>query len=69
MHKDPRGFKVGDLVRYRYDSVSNKTHLISKVYDAVGGRYCNLFGWNRPNAVGTVQAFRLDQLELISESR
>ena len=65
--------KVGDLVKYKYDPVSKKAYLIATVdamiYGSPGPRYATLLGWDRPNAAGGVQRFRLDQLEVISESR
>ena len=65
--------KVGDLVRYKYNPATKKTYLIATVdtmvYGSRGPRYATLFGWDRPNAVGKVQRFRLDQLEIVSEGR
>ena len=39
------------------------------IYGSPGPRYATLLGGDRPNAAGGVQRFRLDQLEVISESR
>jgi len=64
--------QVGDLVKYKYDPASTKVYLIATVdppkYQP-HDRYATLVGWNQTNCVGTVQRFRIDQLELISASR
>jgi len=72
MYKVPDNLKIGDLVSYRYDSVSTKTYLVVTVdpqpLGTTGRRYATLFGWNQLNAAGLVQRFALDQLELINAS-
>ena len=72
MYKVPHDLKVGDLVRYRYDPASTKTYLVATV-DVVGclkttERFATLFGWGQLNCVGSVQRFRIDQLEVISHA-
>ena len=66
--------KVGDLVKYKFDPASEKTYLVATVdpigcEDKRGNRFATLYGWNSLNAAGLVQTFRLDSLEVISESR
>ena len=66
--------KVGDLVKYKFDPASEKTYLVATVdpigcEDKRGNRFATLYGWNGINVAGLVQRFRLDSLEVISESR
>ena len=63
--------KIGDLVRYKFDSASDKTYLVETVdpigcEDKRGNRFATLHGWNDQNAAGLVQRFRLDSLEVLS---
>ena len=66
--------KPGDLVRYRFDPLSDKTYLVATVdpvgtEDKRGNRFATLHGWNKLNAAGLIQRFRLDSLEVLSEAR
>ena len=59
--------KVGDLVKYRHDCFSKKTYVVREVWahEVTGNTLCNLFGWS--GGAGTLQTFRADQLEVLSE--
>ena len=59
--------KVGDLVKYNHDPFSKKTYIVSEVWvhKDTGNTLCILFGWK--GGSGTQQAFREDQLEVLSE--
>ena len=64
--------KIGDLVRYKFDPFNKKVYLIATIdadYAKPHDRYVTLHGWNELNAVGLVQRFRLDALEIINENR
>ena len=59
--------KVGDLVKYKHDPFSKKTYVVREVWvhGVSGNTLCNLFGWS--GGAGTLQTFRADQLEVLSE--
>jgi hypothetical protein len=66
--------KPGDLVRYKFDHASDKTYLVATVdpigrEDKRGNRFATLHGWTELNAIGRVQRFRFDSLEVLSEAR
>ena len=58
--------KVGDLVKYKHDFSTN-VYLVRHVWkhERTGNKLCTLFGWT--GGSGTKQAFREDQLEVLSE--
>ena len=60
--------KVGDLVKYIHDFASKKTYIVREVWvhEVSGNTMCTLFGW--VGGSGTLQTFRADQLEVLSES-
>ena len=59
--------KVGDLVLYKHDCLSTKTYVVRDVWkhEETGNTLCVLFGWK--GGSGTLQIFRADQLEVLSE--
>ena len=59
--------KVGDLVKYKHDCSSTKTYIVSDVWKHEKNEttLCILFGWK--GGSGTLQIFRADQLEVLSE--
>jgi hypothetical protein len=66
--------KIGDLVKYKFDAASEKIYLVATLdpigcEDKRGNRFATLYGWNELNALGRVQRFRLDSLEIINENR
>ena len=63
--------RIGDLVRYKFDPLSKKVYLVATIDPDTyqpHDRYVTLHGWDKLNAGGLIQRFRLNALEIVNEN-